>query len=150
VEWRVRQLEGLLRMFRENEALLCEALHKDLRKPKHEALSTEVDFLKNDVIGALRHVREWATPTPADKTVQSLLDTTLQHPEPYGVVLVMGAWNYPLQLPMAPVTGAIAAGNCVLIKPSEISPHTAKVIEQLVPKYVDQECIKVNTFAYVQ
>lgn len=57
--------------------------------------------------------------------------------EPYGVVLIMGAWNYPLQLTMLPVCGAIAAGNCVIIKPSELAPATAKVLEEIVPKYLD-------------
>lgn len=57
--------------------------------------------------------------------------------EPFGVVLVMGAWNYPLQLTLLPVVGAIASGNCVVIKPSEVAPATAKLIAELIPKYLD-------------
>lgn len=67
----------------------------------------------------------------------NFFDTLEIHKEPYGVVLVIGAWNYPLQLTMLPVCGAIAAGNCVIIKPSEMSPATAAAIENLVPKYLD-------------
>lgn len=61
--------------------------------------------------------------------------------DPYGVVLVIGAWNYPLQLTLLPVAGAIAAGNCVIIKPSEISPATSRLMAELIPKYLDQVSI---------
>lgn len=66
------------------------------------------------------------------------MDDVLIHKDPYGVVLVMGAWNYPLQLTLLPVIGAIAAGNSVVIKPSEIAPATAKLIAELVPKYLNR------------
>ena len=85
-------------------------------------------------------------PTHVSKTLPTILDRPFTVPEPFGVVLVIGAWNYPLHLTLAPVAGAIAAGNCVVMKPSEISPHTAKAIEDLVPRYVDPECFKVRGF----
>lgn len=66
------------------------------------------------------------------------MDDILIHKDPYGVVLVMGAWNYPLQLTLLPVIGAIAAGNSVVIKPSEIAPATAKIIAELIPKYLNR------------
>lgn len=72
----------------------------------------------------------------------NILDDVFIHKDPYGVVLVMGAWNYPLQLTLLPVVGAIAAGNCVVIKPSEIAPATAKIIAELIPKYLN----RVNRF----
>ena len=72
----------------------------------------------------------------------TLMDKTLIRPEPYGVVLVIGSWNYPLHISLSPLHGAIAAGNCAVIKPSEISPHTAKAIEMLLPRYVDPDCFK--------
>lgn len=65
------------------------------------------------------------------------MDSPEIHKDPYGVVLIMGAWNYPLQLTLAPVIGAIAAGNCVIIKPSEIASNVADAIARLVPKYLD-------------
>ena len=88
-------------------------------------------------------IREWSKPTHVERPPVNMLDTCMIKPDPYGVVLVMGAWNYPLNLTMGPVNGAIAAGNCVVIKPSELSPHTAEAIAKLVPRYVDQECFKV-------
>ena len=69
------------------------------------------------------------------------------HPEPYGVALVMGAWNYPINLALTPAVGAIAAGNCVVIKPSEISEACASLIASLIPRYLDPECIKVLSTA---
>ena len=71
------------------------------------------------------------------------MDTTYIHREPLGVCLVMGAWNYPVQLTLQPVTGAIASGNCVVIKPSEVAPATADVIEKLVKKYLDSSTVQV-------
>lgn len=66
-----------------------------------------------------------------------MLDSVQVHKDPFGVVLVMGAWNYPLQLTLAPVAGAIAAGNCVIIKPSEVAPASAKFMAEVIPKYLD-------------
>lgn len=70
-----------------------------------------------------------------------MLDEVAIYKDPYGVVLVMGAWNYPVQLTFVPVAGALAAGNCVIIKPSEIATASAKLMADLVPKYLDQVCI---------
>jgi acyl-CoA reductase-like NAD-dependent aldehyde dehydrogenase len=75
--------------------------------------------------------------TPSTKLILTCTD-------PYGVALIIGAWNYPLHLTLGPLAGAIAAGNCAVIKPSEISPHTAKAIEQLLTKYLDPDCFQVK------
>ena len=93
--------------------------------------------------GMLEEIVEWAKPVKVKKPAVNVLDQCIIKPDPYGVVLVMGAWNYPLNLSMGPVTGAIAAGNCVVLKPSELSPNTADALLQLLPKYVDPECYKV-------
>ena len=90
-----------------------------------------------------------------EKSPLTLLDTVFMHPEPYGLVLVMGAWNFPLKLTLAPALPAIAAGNCVVLKPSEISPATSKAMADLIPQYVDTKCIKViynilNTSLFIQ
>merc|ERR1712141_958333 len=143
IEWRIQQLNGLLRMYEENETIFAEALHKDLRKPKFEAVLAEIENNKNDVLGCLREIKHWTKDQYTEKGVASALDTPMIRPEPYGVVLVIGSWNYPLHISLAPMTGAIAAGNCAVIKPSEISPHTAKAIKMLLPKYIDPDCFKV-------
>lgn len=63
-------------------------------------------------------------------------------PEPYGVVLIIGSWNYPLHISLAPLTGAISAGNCAVVKPSELSPETANAIANLLPRYIDPDCFQ--------
>jgi len=143
VEWRKEQLKAVDRMLVENEATFISALKADLNKPVQETIMAEIDFLRNDVIGLLREIDDWTKDTYVPKSPLTLLDTVLTHPEPYGVVLVIGAWNYPLQLSLAPMLPAIAAGNCAIIKPSEIAPATASAISQLLPKYLDQACVKV-------
>ena len=82
-------------------------------------------------------------PRKCPKSPITLFDSPYIHPEPYGVVLVMGAWNFPLHLTLAPVLPAIAAGNCVVMKPSEIAPATAALLEDLIPVYLDRSCVVV-------
>ena len=82
-------------------------------------------------------------PRKCPKSPITLFDSPYLHPEPYGVVLVMGAWNFPLHLTLAPVLPAIAAGNCVVMKPSEIAPATAALLEELIPVYLDRSCVVV-------
>jgi len=127
----------------ENEDQFVAALKADLNKPAQESYLSEVDMLKNDVIGILRHIEDWTKPKKCDKSPVTLFDGVFIHPEPYGTALVIGAWNFPLLLTMAPVLPAIAAGNAVILKPSEISPATAKCLEEFVPKYLDTKCVKV-------
>jgi len=145
IDYRIRQLQNLLRMYEENGPQFIEALYKDLRKPKHEAILLELNVLKTDVNTMIKHCREWAAPIRVQKTVVTMMDTPVILHDPYGVVLVIGAWNYPLILALCPVAGAIAAGNCVIIKPSELAPATCKVLEELIPRYLDPECFRVVT-----
>ncbi len=97
----------------------------------------------NEVRGCLRDIRHWTKPKPLRRQFKTILDTVYVQPEPYGVALIMGSWNYPVSLLLSPVCGAIAAGNCVVMKPSELAPTVAQVVEELVPKYFDRDCIKV-------
>jgi len=143
IAWRKSQLKAVDRMLTENEEVFLSALKADLNKPVQDSIISEVDFLKNDVIGLLRNIDTWTQECFTEKSVVTLLDTPSIFPEPYGVVLNIGAWNYPLQLALAPTLPAIAAGNCVIIKPSEMAPATAKALEDLIPAYLDKDCIKV-------
>lgn len=100
-------------------------------------------MLQDDLTHILGRIDEWVQPDKIPANLVTLFDSPVIFHDPYGVVLVMGAWNYPLQLSLLPVSGAIAAGNCVIIKPSEIASATAQVIADLVPKYLDNECYQV-------
>jgi len=145
VNFRIQQLEALLRMYHENEAEIVTALYKDLRKPKYEARMFEIEVLKNDVRTMIQNCKKWAKPERVPKTLVTMMDTPIILQDPYGVVLVIGSWNYPIQLGLIPVSGAIAAGNCVVIKPSEVAPASSKLLEEIVPRYLDPECYQVVT-----
>jgi len=143
LKWRVDQLKSLLRMYEENEGLIVEALKKDLHKSKWETVVCETDYLKNDLRATLANLEEWVKDKPVKKQISTIFDKTVVRTEPYGVVLVMGAWNYPFNLTLGPVHGAIAAGNCVVVKPSELAENSANVMDKLLPKYIDTRAVKV-------
>ncbi|XP_055602354.1 aldehyde dehydrogenase family 3 member B1-like isoform X2 [Uranotaenia lowii] len=143
VEFRLQQLKNLLRMYEENGTEMAHVLAADLRKHKQEAFVMEIDFLINDLRNIIYNLREWVKPDKPEKSIVNMLDGVHIYKDPFGVVLVIGAWNYPLQLTLVPVAGAIAAGNCVVIKPSEIAAETSKFIARTIPKYLDPECFRV-------
>ncbi|XP_039979350.1 aldehyde dehydrogenase family 3 member B1 isoform X1 [Xiphias gladius] len=142
-EFRRAQLTGLMSMIRDNEELIVNALHKDLAKPKFEAILSEVDIVINELHHAIANVKSWMQPEYVSKNLATKLDECFVRREPLGVVLIIGTWNYPLQLLILPMVGAIAAGNCVVIKPSEVSAATDSLIAELVPKYLSQDCYAV-------
>lgn len=144
-QWRKQQLESLLKCLDENRKQLGEALNKDLRKSEMEAYVFEIDYCKNDLIDALNNLQQWMKPEKVKKGLLNIMDKAYINREPYGVSLIIGAWNYPVQLALLPLIGAVSAGNCVILKPSEVSPATATILEELLPKYMDNECIKVVT-----
>lgn len=142
-EFREKQLRALLKMYTENTNSILAALYSDLRKGKQESVVLELEYLKNDLRNSLANLKRWMQPERPAKSFVNLLDRLYIFSEPYGVVLVIGAWNYPLQLTLLPVAGAIAAGNCVIIKPSELAPATAKFMAETIPKYLDSDCYHV-------
>lgn len=105
----------------------------------------QVEFLRNDVRGCINNVDSWVKDQFVEKNIVTLLDGTYRHPDPLGVVLIMGAWNYPFQLTLGPLAGALAAGNCVVVKPSELAPASAELMAKLIPRYLDADAVKVVT-----
>lgn len=137
--FRKQQLKGLYKLLEENESEFVKALKCDLKKPRFESIMTEVDFVLNDIRSALNNLDSWIRPKYVSKCFVTLVDDNYIYYEPYGVVLVLGAWNYPVQLAFSPLVGAIAAGNACIVKPSEIAPATASLIQKLMPMYLDRE-----------
>ncbi|XP_057295393.1 aldehyde dehydrogenase, dimeric NADP-preferring-like [Hydractinia symbiolongicarpus] len=140
---RLHQLRQFLLMVEENEEKLYEAVKKDLNKCKVEAKLMEVLQLKIETGDALKNLSKWMAPERVTPDLINKLNTCEIISEPYGVVLVIGAWNYPILLGLQPAITAIAAGNSVIIKPSEVSENAAKVIAEIVPKYMDKDCMTV-------
>ncbi|XP_033227379.1 aldehyde dehydrogenase, dimeric NADP-preferring isoform X2 [Belonocnema kinseyi] len=143
LEWRIKQLKQFVKMLEDNATEIQAALQNDLRKSKFECYALEIDYTISEVKDMLRNIKEWAAIEKPSKPIVNILDGVEIHKDPYGVVLVIGAWNYPLQLTLVPMMGAIAAGNCVIVKPSEVSQFTSKIIAELIPKYLDNECFVV-------
>ncbi|XP_067916286.1 aldehyde dehydrogenase family 3 member B1-like [Heterodontus francisci] len=143
LEFRISQLNALIRLLQENETSLLNVLYNDLHKCKFEAMISEIGFVKNEAIYTQNNIRNWAEAEMVEKTFVTRLDQCFIQKEPFGVTLIIAAWNYPIQLLLMPLIGAIAAGNCVVLKPSEISTNTSALLSKLIPKYLDQECFAV-------
>jgi len=143
ISWRLSQLQKLLDMIDDNIDKLREAVNKDLRKSSFEADLMEVMVLKNEIYHTMNNLHNWVKPEYVSKTLAQALDTVYYQYEPLGVTLVLGAWNYPINLLLCPLVGAIAGGNCCIVKPSEVAENTATLLQKLIPKYLDQDCIKV-------
>ncbi|PTB87447.1 aldehyde dehydrogenase family protein [Pseudidiomarina aestuarii] len=143
--WRKQQLEALDKLIIEHEGDLLQALHDDLGKSTAEGWLTEIGFLRSDIKHTLKQLRRWMRPKRVSQPLLAWPGKSYLQPEPLGVVLIMGAWNYPIQLLLSPLVAAIAAGNCAVLKPSELAAATATLLARLLPDYLDPKAIKVVT-----
>ncbi|MGW0422309.1 aldehyde dehydrogenase family protein [Streptomyces sp. NPDC003015] len=144
VEWRTTQLRRLREMLTEKGTELAAALHADLGKSSTEAFRTEIDFTIREIDHTLDHLADWLRPEPAPVPAHLGADATARTQyDPLGVVLVIAPWNYPAQLLLAPVVGALAAGNAVVAKPSELAPATSAAVARLLPAYLDTDAVAV-------
>ncbi|WP_053659847.1 aldehyde dehydrogenase family protein [Streptomyces sp. MMG1121] len=144
VEWRTEQLRRLRAMLTERGADLAAALHADLGKSRTEAYRTEIDFTIREIDHTLEHLADWLRPEPAPVPAHLGADATAwTQYDPLGVVLVVAPWNYPAQLLLAPMVGALASGNAVVAKPSELAPATSAVLADLIPAYLDTDAVAV-------
>ncbi len=141
VEWRKDQLRAMVRMLEENEDAFAQALKDDLNRSPVEAYSADIGFTKAEVKYLLKHVAGWAKPKRVAPSITTFPAKAKIISEPLGVALIIAPWNYPIQLLLAPMAAAIAAGNCVVAKPSELSPACSAVLARLVPKYFDEDAI---------
>ena len=131
-EFRRRQLHTLRDALTAREDVLLAALHADLRKSPHEAYAAEIGWVLGEIRHALRHLHAWMKPKRRSAPALAWPARAWVEPQPYGVALILGPWNYPLQLLLAPLVSAIAAGNCAVLKPSEHAPHTAQAVAELI------------------
>jgi aldehyde dehydrogenase (NAD+) len=136
-DFRKKQLQKLKNMLKDNEPKIYRALNKDLNKSNHEVMTTELGLIYSEIDLAIRNLKYWMAPekVPSPMTHKGSKNFILK--EPYGVTLIISPWNYPLQLALVPAIGAIAAGNCVIIKPSEHAQATSSLLAQMVRTYFD-------------
>ncbi|XP_030187700.1 aldehyde dehydrogenase family 3 member B2-like isoform X2 [Lynx canadensis] len=138
-EFRAAQLRGLGRFLQEHKQLLRDALAQDLHKAAFEADISELIMCQNEVDLALKNLPTWMKDEPVAKNLLTQMGSAFIRKEPFGLALIIGPWNYPVNLTLVPLVGALAAGNCVVLKPSEISKSTEKVLAEVLPQYLDQD-----------
>lgn len=145
LRWRLSQLAALHQLLLRNRHTIEKALRADLGKAPIDSWITEI----SQVIAEIKHTRkqlaDWIQPQRARTPLALQPARSSVHYEPRGVVLIIAPWNYPLQLLLNPLVGAIAAGNCAILKPSEVATNTEQLLAQLVPKYLDPHAIKIIT-----
>ena len=139
--WRKKQLEQMIRMLEENETDFLAALKTDLGKPAVEGFITDIAFVTGEIKLMLKNLKKWNKPQHVPTPIVTMPAKSVLMPEPLGVVLVIAPWNYPIQLLLVPAAGAIAAGNAVVMKPSEVSAATSAVLARLVPQYMDTTAV---------
>lgn len=138
IDFRIQQLKTLKQAIIDNEAAIFNALNADLRKPLEESFTGEIVLVVKEIEYAIKNIQSWSQPKKAQIPWQFFPASAKIYPEPLGVVLIIGAWNYPFQLVIAPLIGAIAAGNCAIVKASEITFHTSNLIVKIFEKYFDK------------
>ncbi|MEU7560489.1 aldehyde dehydrogenase family protein [Streptomyces eurythermus] len=144
VDWRTDQLRRMRALLTERGADLAAALRADLGKSDTEAYRTEIDFTVREIDHTLEHLADWLRPEPAPVPPHLGADATAwTQYDPLGVVLVIAPWNYPAQLLLAPMVGALASGNAVVAKPSELAPATSAALAELIPAYLDPDAVAV-------
>lgn len=141
--WREAQIAGLRRMLDDADAELTEALRQDLGRPSMEAYAADLGHAKGELRHIAKHVARWMRPTKVRMPATVFpAKGWIQH-EPLGVALVIAPWNYPIQLLLEPMAAALAAGNCVLAKPSELAPACSAALARLLPQYLDNDAVVV-------
>jgi len=141
--FRKEQLEKLKAALYQHEEAIYVALATDLKKNKEEAWVTEIGFTIAEINYTLKHLKKWMQPQRVGTNLLNFPSQSFILPEPLGVVLIIGPWNYPLHLLLAPLIGAIAAGNCAVLKPSEYAPATTAVLQTIIDQCFDPRYIRL-------
>ena len=143
ISFRLQMLEKLRQAIRQYEKPLLNAVYKDFRKSPTEAYMTEIGILLDEIRFHIRHLKQWTKKQHVSSPLSLLPSRSAMSPEPYGTVLIIAPWNYPIQLALMPLIGAISAGNCAIIKPSEYAPHTAKILSKMLENTFSSDYIAV-------
>lgn len=143
LDWRRAQLQGIVRLIDEQEEAIIAAVQADLRKSRIEAYLAEIGLLRAEAKFALKNLKKWARPRKVRTPMMVQPGKSWLQPEPLGVILDIASWNFPWQQSLQPVIGMLAAGNCVMVKPSELSVNCAREIARLLPQYIDPDAISV-------
>lgn len=143
LSFRIEQLKILRKAISNHEAAIFEALKQDLNKPAFEAYGGDTAIVINEIDHTLKHLRSWAKPKKVKTPFAYYPSRSFILPEPYGVALIIGPWNFPFQLLFGPLVGAMAAGNCVLLKPPVAAPYSTRLIAAMIRDHFDPSYISV-------
>lgn len=143
VEFRMKQLELLKEVITKHEQDFVDAIFKDFRKPEFETYATEIGIIHDEINYALKNLENWTKKQRVSGSLVNFPSKNYTVAEPYGSVLIIAPWNYPVQLALLPVVGAVAAGNTVVIKPSELTPNTSSAIAGIMSTYFQDKFIAV-------
>ncbi len=143
IAFRKQQLKLFLEALKKNEKEMLDALKADLNKSHAEGFLTEVSNVINETKLAIKNLKKWASPQSVGTPITHKAAKSYRMPEPYGTTLIVSPWNYPILLTFEPLIGAIAAGNTVIIKPSEVAPASSAVMHKIISDTFDTECIAV-------
>lgn len=140
---RIQALNKLREIVKQNEQRIMDALKQDLNKSEVEAYTSEIGILLEEIRFTLKHLAKWMKPKKVKTALTHVGSKGKIVPEPYGVALIIAPWNYPFQLALSPLVGAIAAGNTAIIKPSELTPSVSRVIQELLAEAFDPAFVTV-------
>lgn len=139
--FRKEQLTRLKQTVIKHQLVIQDALYKDLKKSSEETWVTETGFLLSEISYTLNHLKQWMKPDKVSTNLLNIPSKSYIVKEPLGTVLIIGPWNYPLQLLFTPLAGAIAAGNCIVLKASEFAPSTAAVMKQIIAETFEEQYV---------
>jgi aldehyde dehydrogenase (NAD+) len=142
-QFRKNQLQALQKAIVKYEDEINKALYFDLKKSKEETWATETGLLMAELKNSIKNLRQWMIPAKVSGSLVTFPSSAKIYRDPLGVILIIAPWNYPLQLLLIPLAGAIAAGNCAVLKPSELAPATEKIIIKIIAKTFNENYIKV-------
>lgn len=143
IDFRLKQLEKLKLSIKKNEDLILSALKEDLNKSEFEAYASEIGYLYDSINYFKKNLKKWTKPKRVRTPLTHFPATSYLYKEPYGTALIIGPFNYPFQLVMEPLLGAIISGNCAVVKPSEFTPNTSNIIKKVLKETFDEQYIRV-------
>ncbi len=143
VKFRIEQLKKLRNIIKENENKLYEAIYKDFKKSKFDTIVTELTLLYSDIKEVCKNLKKWSKRKKVRNNAINFPGKSYIIAEPLGICLIIGAWNYPFQLSLAPLIAALSAGNTAILKPSELAPNSSRIIAEIINNNFPEEYIKV-------
>ncbi|MAD98236.1 MAG: aldehyde dehydrogenase [Flavobacteriaceae bacterium] len=143
ISYRKAALQKLQKELYKREEEIVKALYNDFKKSEYEAIMTETSIVYSELKMAIKNIEKWNKPQKVRPSILNFPSSAKIYSEPYGTVLIIAPWNYPFQLAISPLIGAIAAGNTVVLKPSELTPHISNILREIIEAVFDKNHVAV-------